>query len=190
MHRMRKATLLSIPALLVALGCGGDKTEAPAPAPEAPAQAPEPPEPAPIPAPAPGAQALSEPAEPDAEGVVRLTANDQMRFSTTRIHVKSGEKVKVELKNVGTLPKDAMGHNLVVLKPGTEVTAFAAKAMSAKATGYIPADAQDQIIAHTKLLGPGESDTIEFEVPGPGTYAFLCSFPGHVALMNGQLVVE
>ena len=55
---------------------------------------------------------------------------------------------------------------------------------------YIPPDALDQIIAHTKLLGPGETDTIEFDAPGPGSYPFLCTFPGHVALMSGTLVVQ
>ena len=48
----------------------------------------------------------------------------------------------------------------------------------------------DQVIAHTKLLGPGESDVIEFDAPAPGTYPFVCTFPGHAPLMNGQLVVQ
>jgi len=112
-----------------------------------------------------------------------------MRFSANRIEVKAGQKVKIELKNAGSLPKEVMGHNLIVLKPGSDMTALAAKGMNAKATDYIPADAPE-IIAHTRLLGPGESQVLELDLPGAGTYPFLCSFPGHVGLMNGVIVVQ
>ncbi|HMI90817.1 MAG TPA: plastocyanin/azurin family copper-binding protein, partial [Polyangiales bacterium] len=135
---------------------------------------------APTPPPAP-------PAKPDADGIVHLTSSDQMRYSTTRIEAPAG-KIKIELKNAGALPKEVMGHNLTVLKPGSDPMAFAAKAMPAKATDYIPAD-KPEVLAHTKLLGPGESEIIELELTA-GTYPFLCTFPGHVGLMSGQLVVN
>jgi azurin len=188
----RELGLCAALALAAALGCGGDRNEAPA-APTDPSPAPAPAAPAAQPAAQPAAPAAGAPTAtltPDAEGVVRVTGNDQMRFNGARIEVKAGQKIKVELKNVGTLPKEAMGHNFVVLKPGVDAMAFAMKGIAAKDTEYIAAEAKDQVIAHTKLLGPGESDTIEFEVPGPGTYAFVCTFPGHAALMNGQLVVS
>jgi len=176
--------LIAVP-LVLSLGCGSD------PAPPAPAPAPA----APVPQTAPVAAPTPPPATPvtvtaDAEGVVRVTANDQMRFSANRIEVKAGEKIKIELHNVGTLPKEAMGHNLIVLKPGVEPSAFAAKAMAAKATEYVPAESAGDIVGHTKLLGPGEKAMLELEPLAAGTYSFLCSFPGHVALMNGQLVVQ
>jgi azurin len=179
--------------LLALASCGGDKTqiEPNQPAAQPAAQTVQPvaaTQPSVVPAPA--VAPSNEPAKPDESGVVHITGSDQMRYSSTRIEVKAGQKVKIELKNLGALPKDVMGHDMVVLKPGSDVTAFAAKAMMAKATDYIHADAGDQMIAHTRLLGPGESQTIEFDVPGPGTYPFLCTFPGHVGLMNGQLVVE
>ena len=125
---------------------------------------------------------------PDAEGVVRVEATDMMRFNTERIEVE-GTKVKLELKHVGKIAKEAMGHNLVVLKPGTDSAAWSAKAASHKDNGYIPAG-DAEMLAHTKLLGGGESDLIEFELPGPGEYPFLCSFPGHSTLMKGVLVVK
>ena len=177
-----------------AFACGGDKTEPAAP----------PADPAPAPAdPAPAAQPAAQTAEPaaaavgaptatltpDAEGVVRLAGNDQMRFNAARIEVKAGQKVKIELKNVGSLPKEAMGHNVVVLKAGTDYMAFAMKGIAAKDTDYVAADSLDQVIAKTKILGPGESETIEFDAPAAGSYPFVCTFPGHAALMNGQLVV-
>jgi azurin len=176
--------------LLALASCGGEKTQSIEPAAQPAAQTVQPVAATqPSAAPAPAVPPSTEPAKPDDAGIVHLTGSDLMRYSATRIEVKAGQKVKIELKNAGTLPKEAMGHDLVVLKPGSDVTGFAAKAMAAKATDYIPADAAE-MIAHTRLLGPGEAQTIEFDVPGPGTYPFLCTFPGHVGLMNGQLVVE
>ena len=39
-----------------------------------------------------------------------------MQFSVKEFEVKAGEQVELEFKNEGTLPKIAMGHNLVILK--------------------------------------------------------------------------
>jgi azurin len=182
---MQRARITVLSGALLVYACGGDK---PAPAPEPPSPTAQPAAPAAAPAAQPAAVALP-PVTPDDQGVVHLTGNDQMRFSANRIEVKAGQKVKIELKNVGSLPKEVMGHNLIVLKPGSDVTALAAKGMNAKATDYVPAGAPE-IIAHTRLLGPGESQLLEFDLPGPGTYPFLCSFPGHVGLMNGQIVAQ
>jgi CubicO group peptidase (beta-lactamase class C family) len=52
------------------------------------------------------------------------------------------------------------------------------------------AGAADQVVAHTKLLGPNETDTLKLPTLAAGTYPFVCTFPGHAAIMNGQLVVE
>jgi len=56
----------------------------------------------------------------------------------------------------------------------------------------VPVEMSDVIIAHTKLLGPGESDTITFKAPTKkGRYVFLCSFPGHYQIgMKGYMVVR
>ncbi|NEU06965.1 azurin [Flavihumibacter sp. R14] len=137
------------------------------------------------------ASTLPEVSTPSAtvSNTVELTANDQMKYSTTEIRVKAGEQVTLTLKNVGTMPKESMGHNFLLLGGGTDVEAFATKAMVAKETDYIPADMKSSVMANTKLLGPGESATITFTVPA-GTYDFICSFPGHYAQMRGKLIAE
>ena len=118
-----------------------------------------------------------------------IESNDQMRFNLKEITVKEGQTVVLTLKHVGKLPKAAMGHNWVLLQPGTELPAFAMKAMQAKDNEYVPADAQE-VIVNTSLLGGGEETTIEFEAPTKGKYTFICSFPGHYALMQGTFTVE
>jgi azurin len=124
--------------------------------------------------------------QPSQPTVIELTANDQLKFDKIELHVKANEKVTLTLKNVGTMPKEAMGHNFILLKDGTDLSAFATSAISVP--DHIPAN-NPAIITHTKLLGPGESDTIEFTVPA-GTYTYICSFPGHYMTMTGVLTAE
>jgi len=124
-----------------------------------------------------------------AETVIEVEANDQMRFNIAEFEVVTGQSVKVILKNVGKMPKAAMGHNLVILAEGVSSMQFGMKAGAAAATEYIPVELKDKVIAHTKVLGPGEEEEIVFTAPAPGKYEFLCSFPGHFALMKGVMTV-
>lgn len=119
-----------------------------------------------------------------------LEGNDLMQFDKNLFRVKAGEPVKLTFNNVGELPKESMGHNVVVLKPGTDAAAFGGEAIKAVDNDYIPITFASAIIAHTKLLGPGETDVIEFTFDEAGVYPFLCSFPGHYGVMKGQIVAE
>lgn len=123
---------------------------------------------------------------------LEITGDDTMRFNIGTLEAKAGEEVELTFKNLGKLPKAAMGHNVVVLQKGTDVPAFANAAVMAAGNDYIPTGEvpASQIVAHTKLLGPGESDTITFKFDEPGTYPFICSFPGHWALMKGTFEVK
>lgn len=119
-----------------------------------------------------------------------IKGTDAMQFDLKEIKVKAGQKVKLTLVHAGKLAKTAMGHNWVLLKPGVDVAAFGSKAAAARETEYIPKSEEASIVAHTKLVGGGESDTVEFTAPKKGTYTYICSFPGHYALMKGTFVVE
>ena len=123
---------------------------------------------------------------------IEIAGNDQMQYDKKAFEVTEGQKVTLTLKHSGQLPVVAMGHNVVILKPGTDLAAFAVKCAPAKETGYIPADAESKalIIAHTKMLGGGESDTITFTAPAAGSYPYLCTFPGHFAVMQGVMTVK
>lgn len=123
---------------------------------------------------------------------IEITAGDNMKFSLARIEAKPGEELTVVLTNIGSQPKEVMGHNWVLLRSTTDVAAFDKAAVTAKDTDYIPASLSGEILAHTKLLGPRKSDEVKFTVPEmPGEYPFLCTFPGHYAIgMKGVLVVR
>lgn len=128
--------------------------------------------------------------EDPAVAKVTIQGNDQMKFNKSEIRVKAGQTVVLTLKHVGSMSIDVMGHNWVLVAPGTDLNKLGADAVDAKDSDYIPAGYEDAIIAHTKMIGGGETVTIEFEAPEAGTYEFLCTFPGHVALMQGKFIVE
>jgi azurin len=171
---MKKRLLLiaTVSALFVS-GCGQKESAAPAPASASPAPA------AAAPAPAAGPR------------VVEITAGDNMKFSLATIDAKVGEELKIILTNIGTQPKEVMGHNLVILKKGSDVAAFATAATTAKATEYIPPALKDQVVAHTDLLGPRKSSEITFKATEAGDYPFICSFPAHFMIgMKGVISVK
>ncbi len=121
---------------------------------------------------------------------IEITANDQMKFNVTAIDAKAGESLKIVLKNIGTLPKEAMGHNWVLLKAGTDVNAFATASMTAKGSEYIAPSQKDKVLAFIKVLGPKQTGDVTFTAPAPGKYEYICSFPGHYMLMRGTLTVK
>jgi azurin len=110
---------------------------------------------------------------------IKIQADDKMKFDVTAFEAKPGQKISITLLNVGTTPKFSMGHNCVVLDRNVNVQTFLDAASMAAATDYVPKDFKG-VLAHTKLLGPSETDTVQFNAPYvPGEYPFFCSFPGH-----------
>ena len=122
--------------------------------------------------------------------VITIEGNDQMKFNKSEIRVKAGQKVKLTLKHVGKMSEEVMGHNWALLTADADMATIGQAAALAKETDYIPADMKDKFIAHTEMIGGGETTTIEFDAPAAGTYTFLCTFPGHYALMQGKFIVE
>ena len=100
--------------------------------------------------------------------------------------------VKVTLTNVGTQPKAGDGAQLDAAAEGRRRGRLRQAAVPHKDSDYFPAELAGEVLAHTKLLGPRESDTVEFKAPTePGEYPYLCTFPGHfVSGMKGVLVVQ
>jgi azurin len=138
------------------------------------------------------AQSASAAPAASAGGTFDITANDSMKFSMTRLEVKAGQDVKITFTNTGTMAKNVMAHNLIILKKGVDPKAYADSAVNAQATDYIPPSQDDKVLAHTKLLGPKQSEELTFKAPTePGEYPFLCSFPAHFQSgMKGVLVVQ
>ncbi len=128
--------------------------------------------------------------------IVATDAGGKYIFKPDTIAAKSAEQLLVRLKSVagtmGSMPKMAMAHNFVLIKPSNDPMQLANAGIAGGFAGnYIPPDQKDQILAFTPLAGVGETVEIAFKAPAAGTYPFICTFPGHVAGgMKGTLVVK
>jgi azurin len=119
-----------------------------------------------------------------------IEGNDAMQFNKTSLAVAADcTEVKLTLSHPGKLPAAAMGHNWVL----TETPVFQAVATAGMSAGlpnnYVPKD-DARIIAHTKVIGAGETATVTFptsKLKKGGDYTFFCSFPGHWSVMKGKL---
>ncbi len=124
--------------------------------------------------------------------VIALTVGDNMKFDKETIEAKPGESLTVRLQSTGQMPKVAMGHNFVLLKPGVAPLEFANAGLEFRDNDFIAPQMKDKAIVFTKIIGPGETAEATFKAPAkPGTYTYLCSFPGHFAGgMKGSLIVK
>lgn len=123
---------------------------------------------------------------------IEIEANDAMKFNQQNLTIDSScKKVTLTLKHTGKLPANAMGHNWVMTK-NSEMMDIANAGMAAGLNNnYLPAD-DSRVLAATKIIGGGQSDTIEIDtskLAKGGDYAFFCSFPGHWAIMKGKVTV-
>jgi azurin len=128
-----------------------------------------------------------------ADCAVQVEANDAMQFNTKSIDVpKSCKSFTVQLKHVGKLPKASMGHNWVLAKTADLDGVVKDGIAAGLASNYLKAG-DARVIATTKLLGGGESDSVTVDVAklkAGDAYTFFCSFPGHSALMKGTLQLK
>lgn len=120
-----------------------------------------------------------------------IEGNDRMRFLPDRFTVRAGEEITLTLRNVGTMPKATMGHNLAILEMGVAPISFATAAVRHPDKAYVAPEYADRVIVASEVLGPGESEVLTFTAPAvPGDYPFVCSFPGHTqAGMKGIMTV-
>ncbi len=192
-----RITFLAAACTLVLAACGKPPSPTETTAnPTAPVVEPAPaitPDVAPVATPAPAAAASDKPAAVVADCATVIEGNDAMQFNVGSITIPAScTEFKITLNHTGTMPIAAMGHN-VVITTMADMKAVAAEGMGAgAAASYIKAD-DARVIAHTKVIGGGESTSVSFPVSklqGSGPYEFFCSFPGHSALMKGTIAVQ
>ena len=128
----------------------------------------------------------------DTEKTVVIIANDTIKFNITKIEASPGQKIHVQLRNEGTMPKESMGHNWILIDSEAEATHYATAAMAARDAAYQPKDLATHVLASIPLLGPKEVGDVTFVAPTkPGKYPFICSCSGHsMAGMRGDLIVK
>ncbi len=117
------------------------------------------------------------------------TVQNEMKYDITEFTVAAGKPVELVLENT-----DFMQHNLVIVKPGTkDKVGAAADKLAMDPNGadaqYIPK--MGEVLFATGLVDPQQKATLRFTAPTePGTYPFICTFPGHWRIMQGVMIVK
>lgn len=119
-----------------------------------------------------------------------VSSNDSMQYDTQDIRIpKSCASFTITLKHTGSMPKAAMGHNLVIAAE-SDVNAITADGAAAGAdSGFLKAG-DARVIAASDMIGGGEETSVSVDVAklaAGGSYKFFCSFPGHAGIMNGTV---
>ena len=127
-----------------------------------------------------------------AECSVDIDSTDQMTYNTNAVEIaKSCQQFTVNLTHSGQLPKNVMGHNWVLTRQADMTPVVNEGAAAGLDNDYLKAD-DPRILAHTKMIGGGESTSVTFDVAqlqADGQYMFFCTFPGHAAVMKGTVTL-
>jgi putative heme-binding domain-containing protein len=120
---------------------------------------------------------------------IQIEAGKNLTFATPSIRVKAGEPIRLTFKNPDVVP-----HNWVLIKPGTlpqvgNLTNRMLADPDAVAKHYVPQS--NDVLVYTDIISAQQSTTVYFRTPTQkGSYPFLCTFPGHWMVMNGEMLVE
>ncbi|AMV32024.1 Auracyanin-B precursor [Pirellula sp. SH-Sr6A] len=119
---------------------------------------------------------------------ILIAASDNLQFAQRSLQAKPGEWLQLTFKNPDVVP-----HNWVLLRPNSldRVGALANQVVSdpdAYLYHYVPKS--PDVLCYTDIVEPKSEFTITFQAPmEPGRYPYLCTFPGHWMVMNGELII-
>ncbi len=119
-----------------------------------------------------------------------ITGTDMMQYDKKELDV-AGDCTSVELTltHGGKLPKEAMGHNWVLVN-ASDLNSVANGGMSAGPANNYVTPGDKKVLASTKIVGGGETTKVTFStsvLKKGGSYMYLCTFPGHNSVMRGVL---
>jgi azurin len=140
-----------------------------------------------------GVNALVTPAQAaDKVCKLEITGNDLMQFDKKELKVaKDCGSIEVTLKHIGKLPAASMGHNWTLTK-AADAAAVANDGLSAGLEANYIKPNDPRVIAHTKVVGGGQSTSVTIpmsKLKAGEQYSYICTFPGHAALMKGTLTI-
>ncbi len=120
---------------------------------------------------------------------VTIEAGKNLSYTVRSFTARPGEPIQLTFVNPDVVP-----HNCALIKPGTlsRVGDLVNKIVAepdAALRHYIPRT--DDVLVYTDIVAPQEQFTISFRAPTvPGRYPYLCTFPGHWMVMNGEMIVK
>ena len=117
-------------------------------------------------------------------GPIAVSAvGETLAFDTNIMTAESGSEVTITFTNASSFNQ----HNLVIVEAGTK-DAVANDGIAAGPDNHWIPQGDSRVIASTVLIGPGETGDVTFTAPAPGTYQFVCTFPGHNFTMFGDFI--
>jgi len=120
---------------------------------------------------------------------IMIEAGKNLSYSPRSFTVRAGEPIKLTFVN-----PDAVPHNWALVRPGSlfRVGSLLNKIIAepdAATRHYIPRTAD--VLAYTDIVGAQDQFIIYFRAPKEkGRYPYLCTFPGHWMVMNGEMMVK
>ena len=119
---------------------------------------------------------------------LEITGTDAMQYDKKELSVAADcTQVEVTLHHSGKLPAQAMGHNWVLAKTA-DVAGVSSDGIAAGFANDHIKKGDARVIAHTKIVGGGQTTTVTFptsKLKAGESYTYFCSFPGHSSIMKG-----
>ena len=115
------------------------------------------------------------------------TLGDELAYDVVEIRARAGSEITIEFVNKSA----GMPHNVVFVNSESDINPIGIAALQASKNEYIPQNELDRMFGYTEMAGPGETVSVTITVPEtPGTYPYICTYPGHFTVMQGRLIVR
>ena len=120
---------------------------------------------------------------------ITIEAGKNLSYSVRSFKVRAGEPIKLTFMNPDSVP-----HNWALIKPGTlaRVGDLVNKIIAepdAASRHYIPRTRRRARLHRHRRAARPDHDLVP-RPAAPGRYPYLCTFPGHWMVMNGEMIVE
>lgn len=120
---------------------------------------------------------------------VEISGNDVMQYDKQELAAPATcREITVTLRHVGKQLREAMGHDWVLVRT-PDLNAVAQAGITAGLANDYLTPGDKRVLAHTRVIGGGETTSVTFSAAilrKGGDYSYLCTFPGHSALMHGK----
>ena len=126
-----------------------------------------------------------------AQTVTLHPQGNQMKYKETEFTVPADTEIELVFENTASSP--SMQHNVLILNEAPSQSIFKEVGQAGVEAGanedYVPD--HEAVLVATPISKPGETVSATFTTPSePGEYGYVCTYPGHWAMMQGTMIVE
>ena len=117
------------------------------------------------------------------------TTGQEVMFDQQRLDLPFAKTIRLIYKNDAPLDSK-ISHNVAIIRP--ERVAAVIAVLQDHDYDLASVRGSADILALTRVLNPGEEDTVDFSPPAPGDYVYICLMPGHGDMlgMRGILALK